>query len=222
MYMAWPHSSFTASQHSIFALSAELEYPLQSATWRSVWPFCRTVPRYRLWAQRSSRGAQYGGYDYALTPRRASIGSTYNSGEDTATTPASSEVCERPNLGLLASLLLTQTRGKCSPIQDLSLSHGKMLCQVHHTFQSVQGDLWRCTHTIEVKSGYKCFRGVLFRERDRERGRFFYWASRNLRFFLNCKQIMPPRENRQLYQNSLKRNIIRDCFLKNRRSFCCL
>ena len=116
-------------------------------------------------------------------PRRASIGSTSNSGEETATTPASSEVGERPNLGLLALLLLTQTRGKCSPIQDLSLSHGKMLCQVHHTFQSVQGDLWRCTHTTEVKSGYKCFQGVLFREREREKkNTFFYWASRNLRF----------------------------------------
>ena len=35
-------------------------------------------------------------------PRRASIGSTYNSGEDIATTPALSEVDGRPNLGLLA------------------------------------------------------------------------------------------------------------------------
>ena len=45
-----------------------------------------------------------------LPSRRASIGSTYNSGVDIATVPASSEVDERPNLGMLASLLLTQQR----------------------------------------------------------------------------------------------------------------
>ena len=42
--------------------------------------------------------------------RRAGIGSTYNSGEDIATTPASSEVDERPNMGMLASPALTQER----------------------------------------------------------------------------------------------------------------
>ena len=43
-----------------------------------------------------------------LHPRKASIGSTYNSGEDT--TPAASEVDERSNLGKLASPLSTQER----------------------------------------------------------------------------------------------------------------
>ena len=45
-----------------------------------------------------------------LPSRRASIGSTCNSGEDIATTPASSEVDEKPNEGVLASSLLTQER----------------------------------------------------------------------------------------------------------------
>ena len=46
-----------------------------------------------------------------LSPsRRASIGSTYNSGEDIATTLASFEVDEKTNLGMLASPLLTQER----------------------------------------------------------------------------------------------------------------
>ena len=41
--------------------------------------------------------------------RRASIGSSYNSGEDIAT-PASSEVDERQSMGMLASPLFTQKR----------------------------------------------------------------------------------------------------------------
>ena len=36
--------------------------------------------------------------------------------------------------------------------------------------------------------------------------------------FLNREQIMPPKENRQLYQNSLKRNITRHYFLRNQRA----
>ena len=42
--------------------------------------------------------------------RKASMGSTYNSGENIVTTPALSEVDERPNLGMLASPLSTQER----------------------------------------------------------------------------------------------------------------
>ena len=49
-----------------------------------------------------------------------------------------------------------------------------MLCQVHHTFQPIQSDLWRCTHTGECQV-WMFFSGVLFRERVRE---FFFWASR--------------------------------------------
>ena len=44
-----------------------------------------------------------------LPSRRASIGSTYNSGEDIAT-PASSEMDERQCMGMLASPLFTQKR----------------------------------------------------------------------------------------------------------------
>ena len=45
-----------------------------------------------------------------LPLRKASIGSTYNSGEDIATSQSSSEVDERPNWGMLASPLSTQKR----------------------------------------------------------------------------------------------------------------
>ena len=68
-------------------------------------------------------------------PRRASIGSTYNSGEDSATTPALSEVDGRLNLGLLASPLLTEER-QVQLHPGLHSHTGKMLCQVHHTFHT--------------------------------------------------------------------------------------
>ena len=39
---------------------------------------------------------------------------------------------------------------------------------------------------------------------------------------LNCKPIMPPTEKKYLYQDSLKLNIIRDCFLRSEKSMYCL
>ena len=48
-------------------------------------------------------------------PREDSIGSTYNYGEDIASTPAVSEVDERSDLGTLALPLLSQERDKCGP-----------------------------------------------------------------------------------------------------------
>ena len=45
----------------------------------------------------------------------------YNSGKDIATTRAVSEVDEKSELGMLASLLLTQEKDKCEPKQHLSL-----------------------------------------------------------------------------------------------------
>ena len=41
-----------------------------------------------------------------------------------------------------------------------------ILCQVHHTFQPAQGDLWRCTHTRESQVQIQMFlRGLFPRER---------------------------------------------------------
>ena len=56
-----------------------------------------------------------------LPSRKASIGSTYNSGVGIATAPSLSEVDERSNLGMLSSPLLPQEGDQCSSIQDLSL-----------------------------------------------------------------------------------------------------
>ena len=82
-----------------------------------------------------------------LPPRRASSVSTYHSGEDIATTLASSEVDERPDLGMLASPLFTQTRQASAASSRLSLLQRKVLCQFHHTFQPIQGNLWRSKFT---------------------------------------------------------------------------
>ena len=61
-----------------------------------------------------------------------------------------------------------------------------MLCQVHHTFQPIQSDLWQCTHAGECQV-WMFYRSLIPRESG-----FFVWASRNPRFFFNGKQIRPP------------------------------
>ena len=48
-----------------------------------------------------------------------------------------------------------------------------MLCQVHHTFQPIQSDLWRCIHTGECQV-WMFFRSLISRKSE-----FFFWASRN-------------------------------------------
>ena len=83
-------------------------------------------------------------------PRRGSIGSTYNSGEDIATTPALSEVDGGPNLGLLASPLLT--------VKFITPS------------RPVQGDLLAmCSHKRKSSLDTKCFQES-HSEREREQG----------------------------------------------------
>ena len=93
-----------------------------------------------------------------------------------------------------------------------------MLSHVHLTVLPVQGDLWRCAHTRESQVEVQMFCKSLI---PREKGSLLSIESSSI--FLNCKQIIRPnKEKRQLSQNSLTRNIIRDCFLKNRRIICCL
>ena len=58
-----------------------------------------------------------------LPSRKGRIGLTSYSADDLATTPAASEVGERSDLGMLASLLFSQERerDKCDFIWNLSL-----------------------------------------------------------------------------------------------------
>ena len=66
-------------------------------------------------------------------PRRASIGSTYNSGEDIATAPALPEVDGRPNLGLLASPLSIDSHRRKSSLDVFQESYSERESEVFFT-----------------------------------------------------------------------------------------
>ena len=66
--------------------------------------FCRFAEQCTMTVYVPNDSVEVGSTEVTIVlspPRRASIGSTYNSGEDIATTPALSEVDGRPDLGLL-------------------------------------------------------------------------------------------------------------------------
>ena len=124
-----------------------------------------------------------------LPSRKASIGWTYNSGEDIATIVASSEV-------------------------DFSLTD-KMLSHVHHPFLPVLGDPCRRAHTRESQVGFQMF----CRRSDSESESFRSIEKSSIS--LNCEQVELPWEKKQLCQDSLRRNIIRDSFLRNKPIISC-
>ena len=122
-------------------------------------------------AQRFRRGWQYGGYDCALTTAKSQYWSTYNSGEDIATTLASSEVDGRPNLGLLVYRFKFITHS--SPVQSDLLA--------------------MYSHRRKSNLDANVFPGVSFRERVR-----FFTDRREPSIFFNGKPIRPPKKNSQL------------------------
>ena len=155
-----------------------------------------------------------------LPSRKTSIGSTYSSGEDTFTTPAVSEVDERSNLGMLASPLLTQEREserEVQPRSEFITLTEKVLRDVHHTFLPVRGDPWRCSHTREnqVEIQRSC-RSLIQKEKG------FSLSIEKSAISLNCEPIMLLKVKKLLYQYSLKQNIKRTCFLRNKRIIYCL
>ena len=58
-----------------------------------------------------------------------------------------------------------------------------MLCQVHHTFQPIQSDLWRCTHTGEsqvwmfFQESYSERESEVFFTERRETHDFLQWQA---------------------------------------------
>ena len=100
-----------------------------------------------------------------LPSRRANTGSTCNSGEDIAATPASSEVDGRPNWGMLASPVFTQKSDKYRSIQNLTLQQRK-LCVKFFTHSNKCRET--CVKQEKVKSRSTCFAGVLFAERENQ------------------------------------------------------
>ena len=97
-----------------------------------------------------------------LPSRRASTDSTHNSGEEIATTTASLDVDERPNLGMLASPLLTQEREKVQHHSGFITPTQKILIHIHHTFQPVRRDPGDVFAQDKVKSRFTCFARVSF------------------------------------------------------------
>ena len=168
-------------------------YPLKGSTHRNPQqgvPFsssCRTEPdnRFSRLAVCSTEVTTM-----LLSSRRASIGSTYNSGEDIGATPASSEVDERPNLGMVVSSLLTKERERQvqhhSGFITLTWTN---LSHVHHTFEPSRGDPRPCTHTRESQAEMQMFcRSLPQREKESP------LSIKKSAISLNCEQIMPLKE----------------------------
>ena len=108
-------------------------------------------------------------------PRRASIGSTYNSGEDIATTPC-----------IIGSGWKTKIGTAGFTVVD---------CQVHHTFQTSTGRLVAmCSHKRKSSLDTNVFQES---HSERESKGFVLCIEKSTIFF-NGKQIRPPKVNRQL------------------------
>ena len=111
---------------------------------------------------------------------------------------------------MLASPLFThrRERSKCSPITDVSLE----LRHVHHPSLPVRGDPCGCAHTraseVEIQM---CCRSLIS---DKER---IFSEHREIRDFLQLRVDHDAQGAKLLYQDSLRQNIIRDCFLRNKR-----
>ena len=125
-----------------------------------------------------------------LHSRKASIGSTYNSGEDIVTTLAVSQVDERSDLGMLASPLLTHERDRRDSFQNLSLKWRKFC----GAFVPVRRDPWRCAQTKEnhVETQMLC-RSLIRKERG------FCLSIEKSATSLNCELIKLPEDKKLLY-----------------------
>ena len=78
----------------------------------------------------------------------------------------------------------------------------------------------RSSHVIrqeKTKSRFTCLcRSLIQKEKE------FFLSIEKSAISLTCDLIMLLKEKKLLYQGSLERNIIRYCFLRNRRIICCL
>ena len=119
--------------------------------------------------------------------RRAGIGSTYNSCEDIATTPASSEVDERPNMGLLASPVLTQERN-AAPFR---IYHSNIE-NVESRSSHVPTRTGRPAAMYSHKRKSSRDSHVLVSHSERES----FLSIEQSAISLNCKPIMPPKEKK--------------------------
>ena len=147
-----------------------------------------------------------------LPSRKASIGSTYNSGADIVTIPPVSEVDERSNFGTAGLTTVFTGERQVQPHFVFITLVVKVPRQVHHTFLPVRRDPWRCVHTRENQIEIQ----ISCRSLHQKEGGFFLSVETSA-ISLNYELIMLLREKKLLYQDSLMRNVVRDCFLRNKK-----
>ena len=147
--------------------------------------------------------------------RRASFCSVYNSGEDVITTLVSSKSMRDKTWEMLASPLLTQKREASALPAIIYHSIEKVLRLAHRIFKA-QGDLIP-VYSQERKSS-RDPRNTLETHSARERIRTEH---EEVRDHLKLLADKAAKGKRQPYQDSLKRNIIQDDFLKSKGIRCC-
>ena len=154
-----------------------------------------------------------------LPSRKASIGSTYKSGEDIVTTPAVSEVDERSDLGMLASPLLTRERGRERERQVrhhsefITLIETSSVTRSSHVRTSTERLVAMCTQE-KIESGLKCCTGVFFIQKENG----FFVSVKKSATSLVHELLMLLEEHKLLCQGTLKRNITRNYLLSEVRS----
>ena len=141
--------------------------------------------------------------------------STYNSGEDIATTPVQSVMNDAQIMGMLASPRYTQERDASVDRHELITLTEKIPCQVHH-FPITYGETRRDVFTLK----YGETRCDVFTQKKVETSiPRRKETMQNYKKFENSwryKQIEHFMENRKLCLRSMKQIFIRKFFLKNK------
>ena len=166
---------------SLSPFSSEQDKSLCIAIRTPVWPFCRTEPAHKLWAQRSFRGEQYRGYDYALTVEKSKHWFDLQLRRGHRHNPC----CIRGewkirfgNAGL--TTVNTGERDKCDPIQSLSPQWNKFwdTC-ITRSYQFGEARGYAHTRKNQVEMQMSC-RSLVQKEKTS------FYASRNPRFLWNA------------------------------------
>ena len=153
-----------------------------------------------------------------LSLRKASIGSTYNSGEDVATDACVVGSGKKTKLGNAGSTAVnTGERDKCSSNSGFITPTETIMSHVHHTFQPIWEELSRCTRTRESQVEIQMFCRSLF-QRKRESSLSIGKSA----ISFNCEPIMPLEEKTALSKLSEAEYHTRLLFWRTKESFFCL
>ena len=144
------HPALLTHSHSFLVVPFTCRCILRSATWSTVWPICGTTPST---SDEPSKLMEVSNLEVAPTPIQggsACSASTYNSGEDLATTSVESEINNAQIMGMLANDHLDR-KNPCQvqhfPIKYgetrrdvFTLKHGETRSDVTHTKGSQVGN----------------------------------------------------------------------------------